>query len=284
MDAFAALRTGFGSDPAFGGYLVLNPRVRRRPLRAASILISAARQAGKMAGVAVLCGLGVTALAAVGNCTSCDFSGSSTPTLARFSYANETPVAARDITPDGIFAAMVIEPSDARVSASDVSPISTGAIPTASITTAAITPMQATPRPTARRSNYDWLASATILPSRLEPMRDAGPPPLMLASAAPANDGAPAQLDEIAFASPATELRAVAVERGEDAGDNDADAARAQHKHHSWKRYSRRAKARATYHRPASQMSALAKKHRMPRWAQQMYDNPWQNTAFSYVR
>lgn len=288
MDAFAALRTSASADPAFGGYLVLKPRsLRSRRVRASALLRAAGQRIASLAAVMLVSGVGVTTLAAIANCPSCDFPGASAPRLARLSYAEQAPIVAQDVTASGIFAAMVIEPAEADETFTDTSPISTAAISTSAISTAAITPLRATPRQAVRpalrpdpiRGNYDWLSTGMALPSKIEPMKDAGPRPLRVAAAAPANDGPGFTVPEVAATAPAIELHAVAVESEEKSVE------RAARKRRAWKRHSTRVKASSSASKMVSTGTGpLAKKHRMPRWAQQMYDNPWQSKAFSYMR
>lgn len=292
MDAFAALRINAGADPAFGGYLVLQPRtLRRRRASSSAFLLAAGRRFGGLMAVMLVSGLGVTALAAIADCPTCDLGGANTPRLARLAYARQAPIVALDVTASGIFAAMVIEPAEAgegsRVASMQAAPIATGGIETSAISTAAITPLHEAPhqavrttlRPDPIRSSYDWLSAGDALPKKIEPLKDAGPRPLRVAAASPADDGPGFTLPEVAAAAPAIELHAVAV------ASTEKRVEPAARKQRSWQRYGTRDKAsRRSGNMVAAGTGPLAQKHRMPRWAQQMYDNPWQSKAFSYMR
>jgi hypothetical protein len=245
MDAFAALQAGTRGDPALGGYRIMRPSAAGptvRPRRTSMVAIR------RHLSVLLAAGLGVAALAGP---SSCPCAPAGAAGLARFAYAKETTLAPEGSAP-AISAAMLIEPAAAR----DASAISTSAIGP----------------PVPRRGSL--LPPADGLPDKLEPITDAGPPPLRIAEVS-LSDDPPEALPQVLVQTPSLP----------DILATDASPEHAAHK--SPRRHYRHVRHFAAHHRARAHNASAdgaTTTLRAPRWAQQMYEKPWESKAFSYSR
>jgi len=176
--------------------------------------------------------------------------------LARFAYAQ--PSTAFDARVEGQarleFAAFTQGPSDVG---SGSSPITTSALPTATRTP--VREVLAEP------------AHLGVPPLRIETLAAAPPRLVRLAAAAPEDT-------ELAPVPPMVEI--VTPSPSDDPGifeTKSEPGPEAAHRSHAPK-----PRAASAHKRRAK--NASKKVSRAPRWAQQMFDNPWQSSAFSYVR
>jgi hypothetical protein len=248
MDAFAALQAGTSADPALGGYRILRPSAAGPTARTRATPTFAMR---RHLSVLLAAGFGVAALAGPASCP-CAPAGADAAGLAHFAYAKETALVPESAP--AVLAAMLIEPASAR--------------DTSAISTSAIAPLPPVPR------RGSLLTTADGLPAELEPIADAGPPPLRMA-AAPLADDPPEALPQVLVQTPP--LPNIL-----------ATDARPEHPAHtSSRRHYRRARHFAAHHRataPGDNGGGAPVVLRAPSWAQQMYVTPWQSKAFSYTR
>jgi len=268
MDDFAALAGGSSADPAIGGFRIvrprsaLPPRVRARAIRR---LARARQHATTSLSLLFIAGLALAILAGPSSClcgpqradaASLEMKGNAA-LLSRFAYTRASAIASAPAARKGgrlPKLAALLEPHEPA-----------DAIGTSPISTAAITPLS------------DARASATrparlgVLPTKIETLADAAPKPIRLATAAPVEDSLVPVLPMVEIATPEAP-DAVPVE-------TETTSATHQETHH------RRAFAHRHAHnsRTASSYSS-PKIVRAPRWAKQMFETPWQSSAFSYIR
>jgi hypothetical protein len=272
LDGFAELAGGSG-DPGLGGFRIM----RARPSQLARFKTRALRRTANMRlrasgslSVLFIGGLALAVLAGPASCP-CDplhaalplsVAGSDARTLSRFAYTRASEIeparAAGErqrVAPLTKLAALV-DPYESTY-ASAPSPISTAAIPEASTS----------------RKPLAGLAHLGALPTTIETIAPAQPEPIRLAAVTPATDVPVPLLPVIDVVTPdAPEAPTVAAEK------------HAAHKHIVSKR--RRTQARRARKGRSSDPAVVAaqKYAHPPRWAQQMFDNPWQSKAFSYIR
>jgi hypothetical protein len=146
------------------------------------------------------------------------------------------------------------------------SPISTSALPP---------PAEEPVREALARS-----ARLGVLPTRIEALTDAKPKPIRLAAASPADDLLIPTLPMVEIETPDA-AGATAVEPEPQAA-SDTQTAREPVVSKRRNRSALRARKARSNADPAS---VAAKRYaRAPRWAQQMFETPWQSKAFSYIQ
>jgi hypothetical protein len=153
----------------------------------------------------------------------------------------------------------------------------TSAVGSSPITTSALPPAARAPA----RAMLAKPAHLGILPPRFEMLADAPPRLVRLAAAAPEGELVPVlPMVEIVTLSPPDDPDAAGPNSepsSEAAPGSDAEPVRAMPKP--------RAASTSRLRKALSKSSSGSKKtQRPPRWARQMFDNPWQSSAFSYVR
>ena len=258
LDSFAALRVGPVTE--IGGFRFVRAQEARRTL----LLRRVSR---RLARPLPLLFIGVLAVAVLARPSSEPHAAMSHDVEhpARFAYARPSMASDADVDDRARveFAALV-----ETTSAAGSSPI----------TTSALSPSASTPA----RAMLAKPAHLGVLPPRLETLADAPPRLVRLAAATPDGELVPIlPMVEIVTRSPpddpATEPSSEPGPEAEPGSDAEPDRAipkvRAA-------RNSRPRKARSR----SSSSSASKKIQRAPRWARQMFDNPWQSSAFSYVR
>lgn len=287
----AALTRGDGfarctADPAIGGFRILRPqpltRSGRRPARRRF-------SAGRMPATGFLSVLfiGGLALAVLAGPASCPCGHPEAAKLAktdagarltsRLSYSRESiadlgaRVRARASAPKTGQRGGTALPDLTTVAALDSEAPLSGTVRrygTSPISTAAIPPV--TEAPEARPFGVPQRLG--LLPAEFESLSDTAPRLVKVAAATPADGGLMPMLPTVVIATP-DELEVIDVE-------TQAKPA-AKTKHHRQHSYStRRQDMRSTSDRLARRAAA----RRAPRWAQQMFANPWQSKAFSYLR
>lgn len=268
MDDFAALRANRAALPAIGGYRILRPRPVRRPpapSRTLQRLASARLRATGFLSVLFVGGLGLAVLAGPANCP-CHARLAAAPEtlrdarlLSRFAYMKAAPIDPDAALPMLSMAALV-EPYEAPGSSMGASPISTSAI----------APLGKEPA----RDADTWRARVAGFPAKIETLSEAAPKLVRLAAASPPEDDLTPTLPVLVITTPAApEVTAVEVKADQDAAPEHASRQRNRSASRA-----RRAK------RKAAKAGASIKVAGAPRWAQQMFDTPWQSSAFSYIR
>ena len=271
LDGFAELAGGLGPDPAIGGFRVMRPRVSQRTRIKARILRRTAGMRLRASGSLSVLFTGGLALAVLAGPASrpCDplhtapplAAGSDARALSELAdtHASQielarTPAAQGREDPLTELAALDPNPA-ARAEAP--SPIETAAIPAVRTS----------------RARLVGLARLGALPSKIDTLAAAKPEPIHLAAAAPAAD-VPAPLLPVIEVSTPDQLATATA----------ADETHTRHKRTISKRRRTRTQ-RARGARSSDPAVIAAQKYaRAPRWAQQMFDNPWQSKAFSYIR
>jgi hypothetical protein len=260
MDGFAALDAAPLSGPGIGGFrFVRARRAERTGLRALVLERIRERIAGGRLRVT-----GSLAVLFVGSLTLAVIACGPRPApplakardahaLSRFAYTRATPAGgsqAGDTVKLPELAA-VIEPAHAA----GTSPISTSALPPARDASARF-----------------------ALPTKIEPLADTRPSLVRLAAAGGADEFIPL-LPMVEVVTPeAPEADPMLPPEPTVKNKREIRRDRATRHKHSTPR-ARRAKSGVT---PSG--AAPKKIVRAPRWAQQMFDTPWQSTAFSYIR
>lgn len=265
---FAAIKAAGAAAPRIGGYRVLRPRRVARALAPTIARAAGARvRATGFLTVLFVGGLGLAGLAGPASCPCDPAPGASVSAeassgahgLARFAYMREAElVVASASEPPELSAAVHEEPAEARPA-----PISTSAIEP---------PDKATVH-----DGYALSRSSGGLPAKIEELADAAPKPIKLAAL---SDGEPAPMPPVVVAGtpPIPEVAAV-----------DAVADPAAERRLGQKRMPSRRRNIAT--RPPRTRSAglsapnagsRVKRGQVPRWAQKMFETPWQTKAFSY--
>lgn len=266
LDGFAELAGGFDGEPAIGGFRILRPRPSQRArikARALRRMASAHLRASGSLSVLFLGGLALAVLAGPVSCP-CDSLHAASPLLAggdaramsRLAYTRASeirPTASRKIAPLTKLATLV-DPYEATLAAA--SPI----------TTASITPVST------RRQPLAGLAHLGALPSKIDTIAAAQPEPIRLAAATPATDVPVPLVPVIEVPTPE------APEAAPPAAETHVTHARtvSRRRHHAQRARMARSSDPAVI--------AAQKQARAPRWAKQMFDNPWQSSAFSYIR
>jgi hypothetical protein len=269
LDQFAALRTYSGAAADVGGYRVLSPKLRRakrKPARApefnSATIAALARARMRLTGflsVLFVGGLGLAVLAGPANCPCSNPVNLADRSVAerlgyvetaRLTNTRERLAGAADLPVLG--AATLVEP--------EANAASESAITTASLEPAreAVTSLDAAP---------SAIASGR-LPSTIVPVADIGPT-VQVAAASNIENDVPPTLPAIEVSTPRT--REIVA--------SDDDKPRVRHKRGVVRAYRTPI---AKSQRPSAKDELLVQ--RAPRWAQQMYANPWQSQAFSYTR
>jgi len=288
MDGFAPLGGTLAAGPTIGGFRIVrskptqNARMRVRRLR--RMTGTRLHASGSLSALLV----GALTLAVLAGPASCPCdpktgggallaATSDAKTLSRFAYtrASQIDLPSETATPldldaaatdaDGALPklAALVEPYEPAY-AGGVSPISTAAI---------------TPADDARNSFTGRVSLGAFLPER-ETLTDAAPKLIRLAAAGPADDLIIPTLPMVEIATPDTS-EATATEAEPEAESH----AHTAHKRALSKRRSRSAqRARKARTRVDPAIAAAQKYRRAPRWAKQMFDNPWQSSAFSYIQ
>ncbi len=273
LDGFAELAGALSMDPAIGGFRIVRPRhshhgrIRARALRRRA---SARLQASGSLSVLFICGLALSVLAGPSSCPCEPGHSDAMPlaavgdaqTLSRFAYSRASEIglarpapAGSEVTPLTKLASLVDAYAPAYAAAA--SPIST----------AAITPATQT------REIFVRPAHLGALPTKIEKLAAAQPEPIRLAAVTPATDVPVPLLPVIEIIAPDDMPEATTT-----ADEADASRTRAISKRRHHARRARKARSSD----PA--VNAAQKYARAPRWAKQMFDNPWQSSAFSYIR
>lgn len=275
LDQFAALRSYTSAPAAIGGYRVLRPRQAARAAELSPALAALARARLRITGflsVIFAGGLGLAVLAGPANC----------PCLGEFAAATEhSPAPRRDDVSRFAYmqpAAVIAAGELAAHFAGELPMLSTAALldPDESIGVSPISTSATTPLRDAPARASDDLAPARIgrLPLKIEQLADVAPTLIRLAAAGNIENDAVPTLPAITVDAPAMpEVIAVEAER-----------------EHTGKTYTSRGRMAAkakmrsgSISRPkAKQQSATKVAGKVPRWAQQMFETPWQTKAFSY--
>jgi len=274
LDGFAELAGGLSADPAIGGFRIKRARASQRTRIKARALRRTASTRLRASGSLSILFMGGLALAVLAGPASCPCdplhaasplsAGNDARALSRFAYTRASeiglaraPTAHRKATALTKLATLV-DPYQSTYTKAP-SPISTGAIPAAG----------------SSRKPLVGLAHLGALPSKIDTIAAAQPEPIRLAAADPAEIAPAPILPVIDVATP---------EAPKATGTGAAGRTRTAHKHTVSKRRRHHAQ-RARKARSSDPAVIAAKKYaRAPRWAKQMFDNPWQSSAFSYIR
>lgn len=279
LDQFAALRSFTSAPASIGGYRVLRPRQEANASKLAPALAALARARLRITGflsVIFVGGLGLAVLAGPANC----------PCLGEFAVATERTQAPQhaDVSRFAYMqpASAIAAGELAAQFAGDLPMLSTASlidsdetIGVSPISTSAIGPL----RDDAPAQASDDLAPARVgrLPLKIEQLADVAPTTIRLASTE--SDAVPT-LAAITVDAPAIpEIVAVEAERkhvGKAHASRGRVAAKAK-----VRRNGTYAKEQATRAK-GKQQSASNASGQVPRWAQQMFETPWQTKAFSY--
>lgn len=271
LDQFASLSDLSRDATTVGGYRVLSPR-RTAACKTRRSALAAARSGGRLRwtgslSVLFIGSLGLAVLAGPANCPcSTAFTLAEQSSLARLGYVQTARLMTERETlqPQSelrvLSTAALIAPEESAVGES---PITTSALePARETTTVARDEMPAT--------------TAGRLPARIEQVADAGPENIQVAAASDVTTDVPPTLPTIEVATPPTDDTAATEPEREPV----AKARRAK-KRTSLRAYrtsndiTLRAKSKTQVGDPTKQA---------PRWAQQMFVNPWQSRAFSYTQ
>jgi hypothetical protein len=274
LDGFAELAGGLDADLAIGGFRIMRPRASQRARIKARLLRRTADmhlRANSSLSILFMGGLALAGLAGPASCP-CDplhaapplSAGGDGRALSLFAYTRASDIglarapAAQRWEGPLIELATLLNP-EPSAQAQLPSPIETGAIPTASTS----------------RAPLRGLARLGALPSKIDNLAAITPEPIRLAAVAPAAD-VPVPLLPVINVSTPDQL----------ATASEADEAHTTHQRTVSKRRRSRSRARRARRARSSDPAVIAaQKHaRAPRWAQQMFDNPWQSKAFSYIR
>ncbi len=288
MDGFAALDRPLSADAAIGGFRIIRPR----PVEVAAATVGDTRRSTSArlhaSGTLSVLFIGGLALAVLAGPASCPCNSARTDAasvavashargLSRFAY---TRAAAIDIASD---APAPVELWDAPVGTAGAADGENRTLPQLAAVIepdAGTSPISTSALPRAEDDPIDKLLAAPAhlgaLPTGIETLADAAPKPIRLAAAA---------VDEVVPMLPLVEIttpdapEVIPIESAPKAAtETDVQPERAKPEPHARRSLrGRRARAHAA-------RSAYAKLVREPRWAQQMFETPWQNSAFSYVR
>jgi len=269
LDSFAALRVGPVFDPSIGGFRFVPAKEARRALLMRRI-------SRRLARPLPLLFIGALAVAILARPSSEPHAAMSrdAETPARLSYAQPSISSEAHVrvtmgeAPAGM--GMMGDPA-ARLElaalgeasfAAGSSPITTSTLPPAA--GAALHELRAEP------------AHVGLLPPGSETLADAPPVLVRLAAVTPADGELVDVLPTVDGPTPSGSSAVAPGPESETAHGAEAKSERAVTKPREASPRLRRARSRS---RPASK-----KVGRPPRWAKQMFDNPWQSSAFSYVR
>jgi hypothetical protein len=296
LDEFASLRSYAADVPAVGGYRLLSPRRHVLALRAPSAASVAALARARMRltgflSVLFVGGLGLAVLAGPANCPcSNTFTVADRAAFARLGYVEnagmlteresqrELPAAATATLLEPEAGATSLAPI-AEANSADAAPIAEASSAAASpITTASLEPPRAAPL-----VSGDALPAADVdhSPRLPEAVADQTPAPVKLAAAPSVESDVPPTLPVVEIATPPPmEITAT------DAAEESPPASKPQSVR---KRVTRAARTKRT---ARAYRSAPIMKKKVdptaptppPKWAQQMFSNPWQSQAFSYTR
>jgi len=269
LDGFAGLRAAGFAETPIGGYLVLPPRHVRRPHAGTPEVSMHPQVPAQLPGVLSVVLAGALALFALGGPASCLCD--TKPGVDRFAYTKTSAmVVASGVHPSTApVAAQTAAPSEPAQQLEARPAVPQGAAGMSAISTSAIEGPAYLRPAFARR--------AGTLPPRMLALAATAPEPIKLVAAPMAGGADAASPPVLAVTTPSTPaIIAADVEPEPDAKAHRATSRAATA--HS-------ARRRASSARHSNARSAGVKKiKRAPRWAQQMFENPWQNTAFSYVR
>jgi hypothetical protein len=272
LDQFAALRSYTNAPASIGGYRVLRPRQEAGAPKLSPALAALARARLRITGflsAIFVGGLGLAVLAGPANC----------PCLGEFVAATEHTATPRPASVSRFAyrqpAAVIAAGELAAHFAGDLPMLSTAALlePDDSIGVSPITTSATGPSRDAPALASDDLAPARVgrLPTKIEPLADVGPTTIRLANAANIESDAVPTLPAVTVDTPAiAEVAAIEAEGA-----------------HAGKAYTSRGAAKAKMHRNGTHASKVQVKGskvpgQAPRWAQQMFETPWQTKAFSY--
>jgi hypothetical protein len=263
IDDFTAIKAAGVAAPRIGGYRVLLPRHIGRPLVPTIARLAGARmRATGLLTVLFVGGLGLAVLAGPASCP-CDLAPGASASaeassgargVARFAYLKQSAmVVASAPEPPGLSAAILVEPAEAHAS-----PISTSAI-----------------EPPEKASVHEGYARRSgILPAKFEELTDAVPTKAIRLAALEEGEGAPMLPVVLVDTPPIPEIAAV---------DAEADAEkRLRQKHMSSRRRAIGTHPAKTRSAALSGPGSTSKRGKVPRWAQKMFETPWQSKAFSY--
>jgi hypothetical protein len=275
LDQFASLSSYASEASTIGGYRVLSSRrtAPRKKHRSASTATAApARSAARVRwtgslSVLFIGGLGLAVLAGPANCPcSSAFAVAEQSSLARLGYVqNARMMVEREmVQPDAelpaLSTAALIEPEESAVGLS-------------SITTSALEPSR---EATAIASEVLSAPRAPRLPANIEQLADAGPENVKLAAASDITTDVPPTLPIIEVATPPDDSVEPAPAPRRKSVDKARNAKkRALRAYRTGNEVTLRAKAKTPVGDPTKQA---------PKWAQQMFVNPWQSRAFSYTQ
>jgi hypothetical protein len=273
LDQFASLSSYSSEATTVGGYRLLSSRrtAARKTHRSAATAGTARggariRWTGSLS-VLFIGGLGLAVLAGPANCPcSSAFAVAEQSSLARLGYVqNAHMVAEREmVQPDAelpaLSSAALIEPEE---SAAGVSPI----------TTSALEPSR---EATAVTSEVLPATSSARVPAKIEQLADAGAENIKLAAASDVTTDVPPTLPTIEVATPPEDRVETAPAPTRKSVDKARNAKkRALRAYRTSNEVTLRAKAKTQVGDPTKQA---------PKWAQQMFVNPWQSRAFSYMQ
>jgi hypothetical protein len=275
LDQFASLSDYSSDATTVGGYRVLSSRrttagkTRRYPSTATA---ATARSGGRLRwtgslSVLFIGGLGLAVLAGPASCPcSSAFTLAEQSSLARLGYVQNAHMMTERETlqPQSelpvLSTAALIAPEESAIGES---PITTSALePARDAATAARDEMPAT--------------SAGRLPAKIEEVADAGPENVQIAAASDVTTDVPPTLPTIEVATPPSDdLAATEPEREPTTKARRSKKRTALRAYRAGNDVKSRAKAKTLVGDPTKQA---------PRWAQQMFVNPWQSRAFSYTQ
>ncbi len=267
LDDFAALHGAPTADPAIGGFRIVRPRPAQRSRFGARgfrwIGETRLHTSGSLS-VLLIGGLALAVLAGPASCP-CDpahgaaasvAAASDAQLLSRFAYTRASAIDLPSETQG--------DRALPQLAALEV-PVGTSPISTSAITPA---------RETFARPDHPG-----VLPTKIEALTDQAPKLIQLAAADPTDEMLVPTLPMVEVATPETP-EAIPGERQTEPAVTEIEQ-RAEHvvsRRHHHALHARRANAKG----PSA--SDIAKYKRVPRWAQQMFDTPWQSKAFSYIR
>ncbi len=267
LDSFAATQVRRNSDPAIGGF-------RFVPARGAKRGLALRRTVRIFARPLPLLLVGVVALAILARPESEPHAALSndSDTLEHLAYGWAAISSQARLGMAMGDQPTVIEELDnaAQLELAAVSDPAAGG--TSPITTSALPPMSGA---TVSELRTDPVPLGA-LPRVSETLADAPPKLVRLAAITPPDDALVDVLPTLDTQDDPTVAPPLPDPKDEAMGGAEAQPERA---------LTHRRATRARMHRGRSRSnSASKKKQRAPRWAKQMFDNPWQNSAFSYVR
>ncbi len=273
LDQFAALRSYANAPASIGGYRVLRPRQEAGAAKLSPALAALARARLRITGflsVIFVGGLGLAVLAGPANC----------PCLGEFAAATEhtSPPRRDDVSRFAYMqpAAVIAAGELAAHFAGELPMLSTASLldPDETIGVSPISTSATGPSRDAPAQASDDLAPARVgrLPLKIEQLVDVAPTTIRLAAANVESDALPT-LAAVTVDTPAIP-EVVAVE---------AERAHAGKTHTSRGRVAAKAKMhRNGTHASKEQVTGSKVPGQVPRWAQQMFETPWQTKAFSY--